>query len=77
MNVKSIREYCEEKPFRPFTIHLSDGRSIPVQHPEMVLYPPNGQELIVYQPDNSFDFVDVFQITGLKVKSRTNGKSQK
>jgi hypothetical protein len=77
MNVKSIKEFCEEKPFRPFTVHLADGRSIPVEHPEMVLYPPSGQEVMIYQPDNSFDFIDVFQITSLRQKRKPAGKSQK
>jgi hypothetical protein len=66
MNVKNIREFCEEKPFKPFDVRLADGRAIPVEHPELVLYPPTGQEVIIYQPDNSFDFIGVFQITSLK-----------
>ena len=77
MNVKSIREICEERPFRPFTVHLADGRNIPVVHPEMVLYPPSGQEVIIYQPDDSFDFIDVFQITSLKLRKKSPSKSQK
>ena len=77
MNAKSIREICDKRPFRPFIVHLSDGRNIPVEHPEMVLYPPSGQEVIIYQPDDSFDFIDVFQITSLKVRKKASAKSQK
>lgn len=66
MNVKSIRDFCERKPFQRFEIRFSDGRSIPVEQPDFVLYPPTPQEIIVYQPDLSFDFIDVFSITSLK-----------
>ena len=43
----------------------------------MVLYPPNGQEVMIFQPDNSFDFIDVFQITSLKVGKKSASKTQK
>ena len=68
MNVKNIKEFCEHKPFRPFNVHLADGRAIPVEHPELVFFPPNNQEVLIYQRDSSFDFVDVFQITSLHRK---------
>lgn len=77
MNVKSIREFCEAKPFRPFSVHLADGRAIPVEHPELVFFPPSNQEVLIYQQDNSFDFVDVFQITSLKQKRGSAGRSKK
>jgi hypothetical protein len=77
VNVNNIRELCEEKPFRPFQVHLADGRAIPVEHPELVFFPPSKQEVLIYQRDNSFDFVDVFQITSLRKKGRAPGKSHK
>jgi hypothetical protein len=71
VNVKSVREFCEEKPFKPFEVHLADGRAIPVEHPELVFFPPSGQEVLIYQRDNSFDFIDVFQITSLRQRRRS------
>jgi len=77
VNVKTIKEFCEEKPFRRFVVHLADGRGIPVEHPEFVLYPPNGQEIIIYQPDDSFDFIDMFQVTTLTVRKKSSTKTPK
>jgi hypothetical protein len=36
MQVSSIREALLARAFRPFTIRLTDGRSLPVPHPELV-----------------------------------------
>lgn len=60
MNAKNFRDFVDRKPFARFVVHLADGRVIPVEHPDYIFCPPNGQELIVYQPDDSFDFIDIF-----------------
>ena len=67
----------EEKPFVPFQIYVADGRAIPVEHPELVFFPPSNQEVLVYQRDNSFDFIDAFQITSLKQRRKSHSKSNK
>jgi hypothetical protein len=35
-SVAQIREVMNAQPFRPFTIHLVDGRSYSVPHPDFV-----------------------------------------
>lgn len=71
-----IREVCELRdasPFRPFVIHLADGRAIPVRHRDFLMSSPSGRTMIVYQADDSFDIVDVMLVTNLKVRS--NGRA--
>jgi hypothetical protein len=34
MRVQTLRGLLRASPFRPFTIHLSDGSRLPVPHPE-------------------------------------------
>jgi hypothetical protein len=83
MNRKNLEEFLDRQPFRPFLVHLADGRSIPVEHREFVFFPPGAQEAIIYQPDGSFQFIDLFLTTALEVKSRSetkkprSGKSEK
>jgi hypothetical protein len=36
MDLNSIRNALREQPFRPFELHLADGRRVPVTHPEFV-----------------------------------------
>lgn len=76
MKIEKIREALHAEPFRPFWIHLADGGRLPVQHEDFVAIEPAGREIIVYQPDNSHQIVDVLLITRLEVKGR-NGAQQK
>jgi hypothetical protein len=46
-------------------MHLADGREIPVVHRDFIIASPNGREVIVYQPDNSFNIIDLALVTAL------------
>lgn len=37
MNAEDIRVWLHRQPFRPFRIHLGNGRQFEIQHPEFVL----------------------------------------
>lgn len=37
MNLDKLRERLRRQPFKPFRVHLSDGKSYDVLHPEMLL----------------------------------------
>jgi hypothetical protein len=37
MFARDLLRRLEDRPFRPFRIHLADGNSVDVQHPEMVI----------------------------------------
>ena len=62
----------EAQPFRPFTICLADGRRILVRHREFAAISPVGRTAVVYQPDGSFDVIDLLLVTALRVNG---GKS--
>jgi hypothetical protein len=70
MTTIEFRKMYEAQPFRPFTIGLADGREIPVRHREFVMLSPSGRTAHVYQPDDSFDIIDLLLVTRLRV----NGK---
>lgn len=72
MTKEQVRQLSDAEPFRPFIIHLADGRSIPVHHREFLATAPSGRTLIVYQPDDSFNIVDLMLVTDLEVKA--NGR---
>lgn len=76
MTVNEFRNLLNAQPFRHFTINLADGRSIPVNHREFALPSPSGRTVIVYQPDDSFDVIDLLLVTSLTVngKKRTERK---
>ncbi len=70
MTIEQLRNLYQAQPFQPFVLHLADGRQIPVQHREFLAPSPSGRIVIVYQPDDSFNIVDLLLVTALEVKPR-------
>ena len=66
MSIKQILEAYEAQPFRPFIMHLADGRSIPVQHREYLASAPSGRIIGVFDANDSHHFIDVFLVTDLE-----------
>jgi len=75
MTVQQLRELWRAEPFQPFTIHLADGRGIRVAHQEFLAMSPSGRTAIVYQPDDSFNVIDLLLVTDLEVKP--DGRTRK
>lgn len=74
MTTDRLRNVWKAEPFRPFTIHLADGREVRVQHPEFLSRSPSGRSIIVYQPDESFNVIDLLLVTDLEVGTNGHGK---
>lgn len=73
MTIEQVRHFYDAQPFQPFVIHLADGRDIPVPGREFMASAPNGRTIIVYQPDSSFNVIDLLLVTDLEAKPATNG----
>jgi hypothetical protein len=79
MTLEQVRTFYTAEPFRPFVIHLADGREIPVHHREFIMSVPSGRILLVCQPDDTVNFIDLLLVTDLEVKPivQGNGKRRK
>ena len=77
MTIEKIRELYNIEPFQPFTIHLAHGREIPVVHRELLASALSGRTVIVFQPDDSFNNVDLLLVTDLEVKPKNGAKSRR
>ena len=75
MKADEIRKMLHNQPFREFVIVVADGGRIPVKHEDFVAVAPTGREMIVYQPDGSYNNVDIMLVTRLEVGA-ANGKSK-
>lgn len=53
MNLDNLRERLRRQPFKPFRVHLSDGKSYDVLHPEMMLLTKSWVSIAIYdaKPD--------------------------
>jgi hypothetical protein len=77
MTTDQLRNLWKAEPFQPFTIHLADGREFPVVHPEFLSRSQSGRTIVVHQPDESFNIIDLLLVTDLEVIPNGNGKSRR
>ena len=67
MAVEQLTSVMRAQPFRPFTIHMGDGRSFLVKHPDSIARSPAGRTVIVYNDDESHSILDMLLVTKLEV----------
>jgi hypothetical protein len=65
MRAEEIRRLMTSRPFRPFTIHLAEGRQVEVVHHDFALLSPDGRTLLAYGPDSSFNMIDVMLVASI------------
>jgi hypothetical protein len=65
MTTEQLRAAREATPFRPFTIHLADGRHLRVPHRDYLSLSPGGRTVIVYQTGEAFSIIDLLLVTEL------------
>jgi hypothetical protein len=73
MTIEQLQAVYNAQPFRPFVMHLADGREVPVLHRDFILAAPSGRTLVVYQPDDSTNIIDRLLVTDLEFKQNGNG----
>lgn len=67
MTIEQLRLAREANPFRPFTVHLADGRSHRVPHRDYLSMSPGGRTVIVYESDEAGHILDALLITELLI----------
>ena len=76
MTIERIRELYEAQPFRPFTLHIADGRAIVVHHRKFFAAAPSGRTIVVFQPDDRMNIIDLLLVTDVEIiLPRGNGSS--
>ena len=66
MTIEQLRQMHRARPFRPFRVHMADGRHLDVLHPEFFAHTPGGRTLMIARPDESFEVVDLLLVTSLE-----------
>ena len=75
--VEQIRNYWRAVPFRPFQIHLSDGRVFEILSPDMVWVTPNNVAVVWIAAENAFERLNVLHITSVTFEPRMNANERK
>jgi hypothetical protein len=73
VTIEKLRDFYHAQPFKPFIIHLADGRATPVIHRDFMMSAPSGRTNLVYQPDDSLNVIDFLLVTDLEIKPVGNG----
>lgn len=75
MTIEQIRELYQKRPFEPFEIHLVDGRTLKVEHPELISRSASGRTIAVGRPDDVIETVDLLLV--VSINPRPNGSSRR
>ncbi len=67
MTVEQLVNVLHAQPFRPFTIHMGDGRSFNVKHQDFLSRSETGRTVIVHGSNESFSVLDLLLMTDLEV----------
>ena len=68
MTTDQFRATLHQQPFRPFTIHMVDGRAFDVVHPDFVAQSPSGRTVVLIQSDESYSVLDLLPMSELQVR---------
>ena len=67
MNIQKLHELHVARPFRPFLIHMADGRKIAVEHPEFLASAPTSDVAILLKADGGHEYIDIPLVLSLKI----------
>jgi hypothetical protein len=59
MTGESIGEFLHTAPFVPFTIHMADGKTYPVDHPDFATLSRDKQVLVINIEGSRFAWLDL------------------
>ena len=51
VKIDEIRKLYHAAPFKPFDLVLTNGRTVPVKHPEFMALSPSGRTVVVFEQD--------------------------
>jgi hypothetical protein len=77
VTIERLRNLYNAQPFRPFVMHLADGREVPVYHREFMMAVPSGRTVFVCQPDDTVNIVDLLLVTDLEIKPAAEGAGRR
>ena len=76
MTIEQLRNAYTAIPFRPFMLHLADGRQVPVLSPEFILSVPSGRTIVVCQPDDTLNIIDLLLVTDMEIRPQAGVRKQ-
>lgn len=66
MTLEQLMAKQHAQPFRPYRIHLADGRSLDVKHQDFLARSPGGRTATVYTSGEASEVIDLLLVTSLE-----------
>lgn len=77
MTIGQLKKVHQAAPFRPFVLHMADGRKIAVRHRDFLSHSETGRTVIVHHDGDDFSILDVLMITEIEVTASNGSKSRR
>jgi len=84
MRPDDLREFTQRRPFLPFRVTLTDGRTYEVRHPELVMVgrssvviglPAPGTDDVIYDRAVTVSLLHVMQVEAVQAPTQPTGGS--
>jgi hypothetical protein len=66
MTTEQLVTHIHASPFRPFRIHLADGRHLDVKHPDFIARSPSGRTATIYTAEETSETIELLLVTSLE-----------
>jgi hypothetical protein len=77
LTLDDIRDIHHARPFKPFVLHLADGRKLNVMHPEFLAYASRARTLVFVHDDGRVERVNVLLVTSAEELPDRRGKGKR
>lgn len=68
MSLEFLSHLIESEPFVPMVLFLADGRSFPVQNPELIMIAADSRSVSLFTPPDVTEFIDLALIVSVRVE---------
>ena len=69
VSVKDIKKLRDKAPFKPFSLHLTGGRTLNVASADHLGIAPRGDLLVLFPPDGGVCVIDPAQVASVDVQT--------
>ena len=79
MTLDAIRDQNRAQPFRPYIIHMADGRKFRIMHSDVLAVTGHRTVFVGRVDSDGFDILDAMLVTAIEVvdsKQKRNGRGR-
>ena len=74
MHAEAIKELLRTAPFAPFQVHVVDGKSYRIDHPDFVWFTQGGRTMFVATGGEKFAILDTMLISRAETVDSTSSR---